>query len=424
MKKFVFLIAAITMMSCSQQEMKESVPSATADLKTKPSTRSYDDALRIAKDAIGMLENSKSTTRSNNKCRKIDLSESKVIMRDSKTRGESGDSDSLIYVFNFENDEGFALVSASKNTEGLLAITELGHCDPTKPSGIKGFDMFVDMAKDYIAYSSKQNLRDPSDTLINMNVVDSLVHLTVGPHLSVRWGDIKPEGEYFNNGIAGCTNVAMAQIMSYFNYPTQINLTYNSSGILNLNWSSMKTHHTFSHSVSYCGNATIHSMISSLVRQIGYLNNSDDSSPDETSTNTESYAASTFSTLGYSTSSWYNYSKSDIQNQLNVNHLLLIKGHVSSDIGSQGHTWVVDGYRLEGTISYVYKQYGSGPWILDEIIDNTIHYNHFNWGKYGSYNGYFSNNVFDMQLYEELDTGTRYSSNNFKYRVKLLNVYR
>ena len=93
MKKFVFLIAAITMMSCSQQEMKESVPSATADLKTKPSTRSYDDALRIAKDAIGMLENSKSTTRSNNKCRKIDLSESKVIMRDSKTRGESGDSD-------------------------------------------------------------------------------------------------------------------------------------------------------------------------------------------------------------------------------------------------------------------------------------------------------------------------------------------
>lgn len=223
------------MMSCSQQEMTESVPSETANLKTKSGIRSYGEALKIAENAIGMLENPKASTRDAKHSRKIDFSASKFIMNKGKTRGDSNCSDSLIYVFNFENDEGFALVSASKNTEGLLAVTEQGHCNPETPSGIEGFDMFIDMAKIYVNNSSELKYRDPIDTLVNMNVVDSIINITVGPHLSVRWGDANPEGENFNNGKAGCTNVAMAQILTYFNYPTQINLTYNGSGNLNLN---------------------------------------------------------------------------------------------------------------------------------------------------------------------------------------------
>ena len=83
--------------------------------------------------------------------RKLNLKDGVKAFRKAGTRsGEaSSDNDTLLYVFNFENNEGFALVSASKNTEGLMAIVEQGYCDPDTPSEIEGFEMFKDMAKEY-----------------------------------------------------------------------------------------------------------------------------------------------------------------------------------------------------------------------------------------------------------------------------------
>lgn len=423
MKKVLFLLSATIMMAaCSKQESIENDSASPVKQESKLGIRSYEEALKIAESSIPMID-SKESTRGLIDYRKIDYKDKQAYIYDFKTRANTNLNDTLIYVINFENNKGFALISAAKNTEGLLAITEKGHCNVNERSNNPGFEMFIKLAKEYVTNAYKRLFRDPSDTLISINVVETDVNTVVGPYISTKWGKFHPEGEEFNNNDAGCTNVAMVQIMSYYNYPTQIDLTYNNSGMLNLNWNAMKTHYLGYHFVSDCGDSTTHSMISKLIRQIAEHNHSNDSS-NETTTNTFTYAGPTFSILGYNTSNWENYGKTFIQNQLNMNHLILIKGHDPDSPSSSGHTWALDGYKILGTISYFYKKIGNGPWVLDEIVDGTIHYNHFNWGYYGSNNGYFSDNVFNLQSYYELDTGDHYCYGILGYNVLLMSAYR
>lgn len=92
---------------------------------TIKSIRSYDEALEIAKGAVSIVENG-ITTRGSFPSRVIDQKNS-MIIRSTLTRSESTDyNDTLLYVFNYANDMGFAVVSANPETEGLIAVTESG----------------------------------------------------------------------------------------------------------------------------------------------------------------------------------------------------------------------------------------------------------------------------------------------------------
>ena len=56
-----------------------------------------------------------------------------------------------MYVFNFNDEQGFAVVSANRQTEGLIAAVEMGSYDPAIPTGNPGFDTYMQMAKVYVA---------------------------------------------------------------------------------------------------------------------------------------------------------------------------------------------------------------------------------------------------------------------------------
>lgn len=60
-------------------------------------------------------------------------------------------NDTLLYVFNFNDEQGFAVVSANRQTEGLIAAVEMGSYDPAIPTGNPGFDTYMQMAKVYVA---------------------------------------------------------------------------------------------------------------------------------------------------------------------------------------------------------------------------------------------------------------------------------
>ena len=78
-KYFVFsFVVAFVMAACTNQETIETAPAVPTAKIAQNNIRSYDEALKIAQNAIGMLEDPKSTTRSDEKCRKIDFSENKV----------------------------------------------------------------------------------------------------------------------------------------------------------------------------------------------------------------------------------------------------------------------------------------------------------------------------------------------------------
>lgn len=422
--KTYFILAAFSLVSCSIEETYKTIdqPITKESVNT---IRSYEEALDIAKKSISLLDDPNITRGISNK-RKINLNEISIYKQDIKTRSNSQYSnDTLIYVFNFENEEGFALVSASKNTEELLAVTEKGHCDVDKSSGIEGFDMFIEAAKTYVANAAITSINEPIDIPINIRIETIYdIHQYVSPKVNVKWGQNYTLGDFCNNHNAGCVNVALAQIMSYYQHPQSIIINYNgSNNTQQLNWNYIKNHQDH-YSNTPCNYPEAHTAIANLARQLGELNNSNYNYNNYTYTIINPFKGSpvdsTIVSLGYTNKFYDSYSDNIIRKELDSNHLIMVNGWTTSN---DGHTWIIDGYKYDSVLEYCYKQIGNGPEFLYETIDYTRHVNHINWGWNGYNNGYFSGGVFDTMNGTSYDQGTHSGLNNNYTTINLVSIY-
>lgn len=414
MKKLSFVLfttAIIMMAACSSQEFNDESPSSPPSSSICNKIRSYEDALKIAQASISMLNDSKSSTRGEINTRKIDLSNSKKVVKlDTKTRSDLGVNDTLIYVFNFENNEGFVLVSAYENTEALLAIAEQGNYDPDIKSRIGGFELFLNRAKQYVAFASKRYIEKRNCKGL---LKDTIIHAytTIGPYINVKWGQLFPEGEFCPNGVSGCTNTALAQIMTYYQYPLGMGLTYPNADVSyqNFNWTNMKNHNSqnlHDKNSASCNNINAHEAIGRLLRQLGYMNESTYvivENPDSNYTSTNSYlhVGTTMGNLNYEVGTWQSYNGFTVRGLLDIQRLCFAKGNE--------HAWVIDGYKKDEITEYIMELIETSPRPLWSIVQQydlgTFYYNHMNWGWNGDSNGYYAENVFNTSWPTSLDTG-------------------
>ncbi|MBO4826415.1 MAG: C10 family peptidase, partial [Prevotella sp.] len=345
------------------------------------------------------------TTRGAEPVRTINLKNGVKAYRQPVTRsnGTASTNDTLFYVFNFNDDQGFAVVSASRQTDGLIAVTESGYYDPSVPTGNPGFDTYMQMAKAYVAFKDRTPVEDEKvgggtrygpDQPMYMPEYDTVYYQKVDPMITVRWGQQGRTGQYCPNGWAGCGPVAAAQIMSYFKYPPYIFLTYSDCGVdyTPLYWIPICNHQTTN--VSY--NRDEYDIeIGRLCRQLGELAGS----------NYDSNGTSTFITnmrntiqsLGYTVGSITDYALSSydggypLATALGNNKLIYMRGENSNNIG---HAWVIDGCYYVKCNYNLMCSYDGVNWFLDHTMYTyrTCH-NHINWGWDGRQNGYFESNV-------------------------------
>lgn len=402
---------AIMVASCSNQELIDSDFQQPAPKQTS-SIRSYEEALQIAQASIQMVDGQTQTRATSP--RKISLSDSKVCLGGSITRSETG-NDTLMYVFNFEDNQGFAVVSANRATEGLIAITESGYYNPDEQSEIDGFNYYMEMAKEYI-----RNMRGSGLDPIIPEGRDSFAigHSYVGPYVTVNWGYSHPEGEFCPNGICGCSNTAAAQIMSYYECPSTTPITYDNRDVNYqvFDWAQMKAHQTgHIRNSNLCSSDDAHTSIARLCRQLGYIAGSNYSKPNSTSTPLTG-TISAFQFFGYITNSWIPYSNASIKDTLDVGCPMLICGWDYNLQNVAGHVWVMDGYHEIANLHYwITRPYVGSDEEVAYLVDTTYSYlYHFNWGWYGENNGYFSYNVFNTELgeYDEIHQTKNYNFNS------------
>lgn len=154
MKKglIVLLTIATGLVACT--EPIENIQSTTPTKSVyNLNRRSYAEAVEIAQNSIKMLQEESATTRGNKPVRTLNLTSGIKAICQPQTRsiGNDSDNDTLLYVFNFNDEQGFAVVSANRQTEGLIAAVEMGSYDPAIPTGNPGFDTYMQMAKVYVA---------------------------------------------------------------------------------------------------------------------------------------------------------------------------------------------------------------------------------------------------------------------------------
>lgn len=402
MKRLVILSATIftiALSSCSKdddlaQPMRKFPHARTSN------GRSFNDALTIAQKAISLISSEDTRTNSD---RQIDLSQTCAVMSEN-TRSSNNKQDTLMYIFNFANDQGFAIVPKSKNAPELLAVTTKGYYDG-KDTDNEGFNMYMNNAR--LIIPDTMGIIDsgtPIDTSSNPGVGGGGIGDQVitewkteterdttrrGPLLTTKWGQNNPFDDFcyvdgaqsgIKNTPAGCTAIAVAQIMAYHEFPNSINLTYSFAPTTNLtlNWDYWKEN-------SYNDPTGL----AIFIRELGERLNMDYQF--DGSSSSIVYARNVLRDLSYNTSSIIDYNIYDnkiVPNNIADNLPVYIRGYDVLD--SAGHAWVIDGYMFTEETSKDYqRQMGQTNWTLVNTVYIKNTYYSFNWGHHGSKDGWF-----------------------------------
>lgn len=414
-----------------------------------PLMRSPEEAIDIAQRAWEDFygDESSAASRSGRRC-VIDYGRPVEVIKGAKSRGGSG-QDTLLYVVNFADDAGFAVIAAPRHVDELLAVTSQGHYYPeSQPDQEKvpGFEMWMENARAYAAITYPCDSTDypihpgidttivvgpinppggdmPPVTRDSTNVVnpndpgqgllqqkeweDTTYQYIFERQLPGSWGqggavdDLynAPESYYFRNGYCGCATVAIAQICAYYREPSRVYLIRPGVGQLySLDWDKMVKHRVyheneFNHvewSCKYEDVETSHIMIAKFCKAIADRSDATLSS-DGTSISAKKALESLKSLLSRNVSSdWIEYTSYDYPGK---GQLFLMLGD-NINPNEAGHAWVCDGTRyVEYIHYYATRPNSSSQWQIQSSEPGRSIMLHYNWGWYGLDNGWFNQKV-------------------------------
>ena len=438
MRKIYLVIMVVAgFVACSSDGLRENPVQESTPLTEQydPNRRSFAEAVQIAQNSINMLEEDKAVTRGIAPVRKLNLKDGVKTFRKAGTRSNeaNSDNDTLLYVFNFEDNQGFSIVSASRHVEGLIAVVEEGSYDPAVPTGNPGFDTYMNMAKAYVAYKDKEG--SEKETLIAKattrqnpmynHVYDTVFYQNIAQRITVRWGEDYRMGQYCSNYLCGPSSTAAAQIMSYFKYPYGRALSYSGAdtSYTLFDWTNMCTRTYADHASNY---DVYDKQIGRLARQLGQeagasYNNGGTNTP-------EANMRSTMISWGYNAGSIADYSYSNVDNTYVIGTLLgagkLVYMYGTNNLGKR-QVWVIDGCKYVKAYERIMISYDGINWsVFQEVATHRTYHNHINWGMKGAGNGYFYSNVlnasnaiqYDYNLIYPLQSGQDYNYyNSVKY---------
>lgn len=383
-RTFVFAaLALICAVSCVKIDDESSAvaPEQPARPTVLLPTRSYEEALSLARKSIALVDRGQTRSATARSIR----SERGQCITIPSTRSSESQADTLMYIFNFEGNDGFSIIAANRAVDPILAVAEKGNYTYGEATGVENFDFYMD--------AMVQSLADrkilPIDTVRTTPMfkqVEVNESYSRDPFISVRWGQESPYGNYCSNGKSGCAATAIAQIMTFYRFPSSITTTYtdapHAGETIALDWDSM-----INYSYGY--------QISALMREIGqrvgmnYSNpNSSGASPDK--------VASCIRSFGYTCSEFANYNISTIHDNLDNWQPAYVIGY--SILG--GHAWIADGYIYSriGTEYYEKRLVNNDEpgliphyeYVLTNSTVQTTNLVHYNWGWDGSCDGYFA----------------------------------
>lgn len=425
----------------------DSVKSATVEnlnlraLFSKSHVIPVSEATEIALNAPDMFADE--TTRSNDFNPRTIESIGVYGRTKSSLRSANVNEDSLIYVFNYADNRGFAIVAADDRIPTqVLAYVDEGSLEnevdnPSLQYALEQMQCYVETSIDYFE-QSKDSLLDVADEYtfdvdakttdtraVNMGTTMTAVNeSTVGPLIKVTWGQSYPYNMFVpyactNNGTnggrapVGCVATATAQLMSYWKYPTSID------------WATV--------CATPKATTSNQSTIASLMYTIGRLVSMDygcDGSGAQTSD-----AYNVLYALGYKKLAAKTFDASDALTLLKVKLPIMVNGCRTKTTKSilwwdktsysNCHAWVIDGYK---EVRYKITNYridtSTGVQKSTTSYAN-VWYFHNNWGWTGSGNGYFAAGCFDLTKALSYDNGFEFTDDrNYCYRNQMFCVFR
>ena len=416
--KFIYAtLALLLLFSCSVEDNLESLMQDNNEIVTYKVTQ--EEAQSIVQGFVDEMSFI-SSTRSANEMSHKEIS-SVYALRKNLIQTRSGadsndfpiDLDTLMYVVNFSNDNGFVLVAADKRTEPIFAIIDEGNFNFELLSE-EDNDMFLTFL-DYAISTELDDIENFSGNISQTRATSNgwtinsqtratsngwTINTKYAPILKTKWsqgGENNPNsyGKYCPNKTTGCTVIATAQILSHFQTISHVNWSYNAVGASSdLHWSQI---------ISDCENNngvlsstyTPQSLneVAHLCRYLGIAFGAKYNSDGSTSVGEDKPIDWFNKWGGLKASKLKEYNESQIITSIKNGNPVYGRGNSGRKkfLGitvkyKGGHAWVYDGY-ISATKNG--KQ------------QNLIHCN-WGWGSSKFYNGYYLSKVFDTNSGPEI----------------------
>lgn len=357
--------------------------------------------------------------------------------------------DTLAYVFNFGQDEGYAILSADRRTDNIFAIVPDGHIDFQEDidesilsTGLMAFYGNLEAAYD----RQVENAARMQDSLINSALAkieaeygatgtkasnnSQVIYGTpsyvviVPPMIKVGWGQKDPYNMYTpvisgKHAPTGCAATAVAQLMSYWRYPTSYN------------WNVM---------VPTSGNETLATFQATahLMSNVGTGLNMQYGK--DQSTANFSDIPGYLTNLGYNPGTYEAYNSSDVIQSLNNKRPVLVAGYsIKKDVYRKylifwekyshtyyegGHGWLIDGYlRIKTPVYFVSE---TATFTANFLSTTPLVHCNWGWPEYGV-DGYYNEDAFNSNSgpVTRAHTDTFGTEGNFQYNIEcIVNVYK
>lgn len=387
------------MFSCNSQEPLESHPD--------DSSQNIVSGFITESEAIKFALNAKNHYSDINSRSLYSVSNVRKI-QDRVTRSESDSP--LLYIVEFDNDEGCAVICGKRCDDPVLAVTECGNLSFADSYDNPGAQFFMEQA---IAYSQGLEIQ-PIDTLrvdyeYAEERLDTLFSLSVPKRLNLAWHQWDPLNQYCpvisgTRAPTGCGPLATAMVFAYFNHPMTMDLTF--SGYegehLNLNWKGIKNvlpDTPYSYNLGSL--EQYEKMAAKMIREIGERAHVQyGKAGTATSSMRDLIQVMTPFGYGYRTNS-------QVPTLSNERKSIIMAARSNNTVYGRGHVFIIDGQEILSTrlTETVYQVRGKLMTKLYERVINETYINnvHVNWGWGGKNNGYYKSSLLSTSGMQSLD---------------------
>lgn len=349
---------------------------------------STNEALKIAEHYLGTLQEPQTRSKTR-KVQDID-----IVCGNPATRGTGADT--LLYVINYQDEQGFAIVGADTRAMPIYAMSDTGNFQLDENSN-EGLKVFFEKAKQDAAKRIASDQVSFQDPLQNAGISLPELYDDISPMISKHQSRIGPTEEYYKFVVNDkgepartcCVPIGVEIFMSYHKWPQSLEgYTFNwdkmnagndDDGIARVLaiLSDKKYFHVTGNDSVYNGGVALGNIIPGL-RKCQYA----------------------LPYTSYSNLPTFTTAKVDneIHELLKTEGPLLVEGRSSKFYGN-GHTWVIDG------LKQCHKLVGTGTLAKMELFDMY----HCVWGDNGRSNGYYlaEGNFFDESpdAFDPIDNG-------------------
>ena len=333
------------------------------------------------KNLYGELKIIDGATRSDGSSRSV---KSIKELKGAVTRSGDALANDLLYIVEFEEGQGSAVVAADARLDPVIAVLDSSVITEEDFSSTNTEDIGVYMASmisDYAASVTSSEGPYPFLPAPDPGGADTTFIYDIYPLLKTKWHQDSPFNDkcvevYGENAVAGCAPIALAQFI-YYTFPNVAMMINNTlfvpSSLRSLEFGVLPTQHA-------------ENMAAKFLYAIGaevdaeYDNNSTSVDPDDA----VSFLRSQISSM--SSASRVSYNSSTVFSKLYSDKVIIMFGWTSAN---EGHAWILDGgyhYIVNGT-----------KFTYDGTEDVTIVCKkvHCNYGWEGACDGYYVEGMFD-----------------------------